>query len=130
MKRPEQTLQIQVAKYLRYALRKPTMWTAFPAGGGGKKRGAFLKAMGLRAGWPDILVVHPTTCSAGVKHPIVVGLELKAKKGSLSQNQRDVRDEFDHAGCPFLVCKSVDDVERLLRTFGVPLKGTVLGGRS
>ncbi len=121
MRRPEQALQVEVARFLGHALKPPTIWTAFPAGGGGRVRGAFLKAMGLKAGWPDILVIHPTIATCGVRHPTMLGIELKAKKGSLSAVQKAVRSSFDAAGVPYLTARSVDDVESLLETFGFPL---------
>ena len=55
-KAPEQALQQAVARYLELALPKYARFTAFPAGGGGRVRGARLKAMGLAKGVPDILI--------------------------------------------------------------------------
>lgn len=121
-KRPEQSLQITVADFLRVALRPPTIWTAFPAGGGGKVRGAFLKAMGLQAGWPDILVAHPLTRSNhGV---ILVGIELKSHKGKVSPAQEVMADDFIRAGAHYPLCRSLEEVEKFLRKFGIPLHAT------
>jgi hypothetical protein len=62
----ERELHAAVAQFLRLALRAPTTWTTFPAGGGGLERGRMLARLGLRPGWPDILVVHSApTRSAG-----------------------------------------------------------------
>src|ERR1700682_4291340 len=52
---PEQALQIAAAEYLTRALPDYARFTAFPAGGGGRVRGARLKAMGLKGGVPDLL---------------------------------------------------------------------------
>lgn len=116
MKRPEQALQIAVAQYLGHALKAPTIWTAFPAGGGGKVRGAFLKAMGLKAGWPDILVMHPLEI-----HPTVIGIELKAKAGRISPAQKVVMESFLACKAWYVLCRSVDEVEACLRYCKVPL---------
>lgn len=122
MKRPEQALQIQVAKYLGLALRAPTYWTAFPAGGGGRTRGAFLKAMGLKPGWPDVLVLHPMGLNT-----LVVGIELKAKKGRLSEAQKGACEALWAANARYIECRSLEDVQRCLERAGVPMYGHVAG---
>lgn len=70
---PEERLHRAVAAYLRVALQPPAIWSTFPAGGGGRIRGAKLKAMGLARGWPDILVLYP----GGHMLTLVIGIELK-----------------------------------------------------
>lgn len=117
MNRPEQSLQIAVAAYLGHALKPPTIWTAFPAGGGGRTRGAFLKAMGLKAGWPDILVIAPG--------PWILGIELKAKAGRSSPAQLAIAEQFRAAGMFYEICRSVEEVERDLFLHGIPLSASV-----
>lgn len=121
-KRPEQALQIAVANFLRLALRAPTAWTAFPAGGGGKIRGALLKVMGLKAGWPDVLVLHPMGLNT-----LVVGIELKAKKGRLSEAQIETCEALWAANARYIECRSLEDVQRCLERAGVPMHGHVSG---
>lgn len=118
---PEQLLQISVAQYLRVALRPPTIWSAFPAGGGGKIRGAFLKAMGLAQGWPDLLVMHPAAPGCG---PVVVGIELKAAKGRQTPEQKAVSESFFACRAWYVLCRSLDEVEAALRYCKVPLHAT------
>lgn len=125
MKRPEQSLQIAVASYLRLALKPPTIWTAFPAGGGGRRRGAFLKAMGLQAGWPDILVAHKFTLGDFEDFTLLLGLELKAGKGSQSPAQKLVMQSFIDLGMGYEVCRSIEDVQLALVHSGVPLSASV-----
>lgn len=126
MKRPEQQLQIAVAQYLGVALRAPTIWTAFPAGGGGRTRGAFLKTMGLQAGWPDILVMHQYDNLPDSFHgwTCVAGIELKAAKGDQSPAQKKIALKFAKVGAFYHVCRSLHDVEFFLRRAGVPLHAT------
>lgn len=112
MKRPEQALQIQVANYFRVALKPPTIWTAIGHGGGGKVRGAILKAMGVQPGWPDILVISPS---------IVIGLEMKAKGGRPSPYQDAVAHSFHQIAALYFICKSVGDVQFALERSGIPL---------
>lgn len=117
--RPEQALQMAVARFLTFAAPEGSgvEWTAFPAGGGGRRRGAFLKGMGLKAGWPDLLVVH-----AGQLH----GIELKAPRtGRVSSRQGDTIQRLYRAGVTTHVCRSVEEVERALRLSGVPLRASV-----
>ena len=123
-KNPEQRLQIAVANFLRLALRPPTVWTAFPAGGGGKVRGALLKSMGLKAGWPDIIVLHPYELTT-----LVVGIELKAKKGRLSDAQAATCEALWAANARYIECRSLEEVDRCLRRAGVPMHALVVGTR-
>lgn len=118
MKRPEQALQIAVAQYLEHALKPPTIWTAFPAGGGGRIRGAFLKAMGLKAGWPDILVIYSPDDRIATG---VLGIELKAKAGRQTPAQQAIAQSFKDCHAWYVLCRSVDEVERALRFCKVPL---------
>jgi hypothetical protein len=124
--RPEQTLHAAVAGFLRLALRPPTVWSTFPAGGGGKLRGGILKGAGLARGWPDILVLHPNP----VGSTAVVGIEIKAPTGRPSQAQADMEREFRKAHAAYEFCWSINDVEHALRTNGVPLHATVAGNGS
>jgi hypothetical protein len=113
MLRPEQAFQIQVAQYLAAVLPPEVAWTAFPAGGGGKRRGAFLKAMGLRPGWPDIQIVY-----CGVYH----GIELKARKGRHSDAQRAVLGHLAEDGARVTTCRDLDTVGAALRAWGIPTR--------
>ncbi len=124
-KTPEQDLQRQVAKFLTLALPTTDAWfTAIPAGGGGKTRGAILKATGYHAGTPDMLVIYkPGAWITGV-----IWLELKSATGRLSKDQELCRDDLIAAGCKWALVRSLDDVERALTRFGVPLRATVGAG--
>jgi len=116
-KNPEQQLQIAVADYLHAVLRPPTMWTAFPAGGGGKIRGALLKAMGLKPGWPDILIIHRFDDLA---ETLVLGIELKAGEGRQTPEQREVMESLRATGAVYEVCRSIDEVDWALMDHGIP----------
>ena len=124
MARPEQVLHKAVAGFLRVALRPPTLWTTFPSGGGGLIRGAQLKALGLARGWPDLLIMHPAKDGGG---PIVIGLELKAKAGRVSPDQKLVMQGFADCRAWYVLARSVDEVESGLCYIGVPLHASVQG---
>ncbi len=113
----ESALHKSVAQYLRLSLMPPTIWTTFPAGGGGKVRGAQLKAMGLAPGFPDILILHP-----GDPYTFVLGLELKSAKGRQSPEQKAMAVSFRTVGGHYAVCRSIDEVVAELRAIGIPLR--------
>ena len=115
----EAILHRQVALYLKLAIREPWFWTTFPAGGGGKARGAQLKRSGLMPGMPDILIIGPGK---------LVGLELKTEIGRQSLQQKAVAQRFERCGFPYLLARSLDDVEVLLMAAGVPLAAKARGG--
>lgn len=114
MKRPEQQLQRTVAAYLRLMLPDDVFWSAFPAGGGGRIRGAQLKAMGLRPGVPDLMFIY---CGRAYF------IELKSDKGRLSKAQDEACFAIGKAGCPnVVVCKTLGDVIGTLKHWGIPLR--------
>src|SRR5262245_51498393 len=107
----ERELHATVAQFLRLVLRPPTIWTTFPAGGGGLERGKMLARLGLRPGWPDILVMHPGLVHGDV---VVLGLELKTEVGRQSMTQRQVQADFERVGAGYVLCRSLDDVKAAL----------------
>jgi hypothetical protein len=116
--RPEQQLQMAVVSFLRVALRPPTIWTAFPAGGGGRVRGAFLKAMGLQAGWADLFIFARCEMAGASRN---VALELKAAKGRQSPEQKAFQANWEEAGGLYFIARSVDEVAGFLKGVGIPL---------
>lgn len=48
-------------------------------------------------------------------------IELKALRGSLSDDQKDFRTWSEHVGAPYVVCRSLDQVEATLRGWGMLL---------
>ena len=128
-KTPEQDFQKDVADFLTLALPFPDAWfTTIPAGGGGKVRGAKLKAMGYRAGTPDMLVIYKSSPEKwSFKLVKVIWLELKTGRQGLSKAQEQCRDDLVKTGCKWALVRTLDDVERELRRFGVPLRATVGG---
>lgn len=68
-----------LAEYFQRTVKHDVEWTAFPAGGGGRVRGALLKRMGLAPGWPDLLFL---------RKGVLYGLELKKPGGSVSPIQK------------------------------------------
>lgn len=111
---PEAALQRQVAAWLRFASHgQPWTWTASnPNPVKGMIAGKIAKGMGLRAGWPDFVLVHQGRA---------IFIELKAPKGRLSPEQVACHAELTRAGAVVAVCRSLGEVEQVLHDAGVPL---------
>lgn len=114
----EAQLHRSVAAYLRVALLPPTIWTTIGHGGGGRVRGAQLKAMGVQPGWPDILILNPVGNDGG--DTFVLGIELKTAKGALSAEQKAMARRFGDAGALLVTCRSMEDVDHALYINGIP----------
>ncbi len=106
-----------VARFLDLALPADCWWTTIGHGGGGKVRGAKLKAAGLKAGAPDILIVYRGQA---------LFIELKGPKGRLSPVQHETHYQIGEAGARVAMCRSVDEVETYLRHYcQIPLKASL-----
>lgn len=110
---PEQAIHVAVSRFLRHALPTAATYTTFPLGGGGFVRGQKLKAMGTRAGWPDVQILYAGRAFF---------LELKTTEGRVSDIQIDTHRRIAAAGCPVAVARSVEEVEATLRAWGIPLR--------
>lgn len=106
----EASFQITVADWLGQALKRTVLWTAFPAGGGGFRRGALLKRMGLKRGWPDIILLNRGK---------LYGLELKTIVGVLSAEQRALHAELAKQGVQVAVCRRLDEVTEAISGWGL-----------
>lgn len=108
---PEYRLQKTVVQHLALRQKPDVYYFAVPNGGGrsSPRTGAFLKAMGLRAGAPDLVVL-----TAGRAH----ALELKSGKGRLSPAQREAAEEWEAAGGSFHVASTIDDALSILTGIG------------
>ena len=105
---PEEALQRTVAAYLDLALPEDACWTTIPAGGGGRVRGAKLKGMGYKPGFPDILIIYQDGAYL---------IELKSARGRLSPTQIAMHKRLRIAGAMVCTAKSVEDVEVFLRMY-------------
>jgi hypothetical protein len=119
---PEQSLQKTIAAYLTACVGLPPdgpYWTAVnPIPAKSKAAAGLSKAMGLRAGTPDLLFVWRGQA---------IFVELKAGGAKLSPVQCYAHSEiFMVKGWAFTI-RSLDDLIDLLQQFGIPVKGTVRG---
>lgn len=116
MKHPEQTLQTQIASYLRWALAEPWYFTAIGHGGGGRLRGMILKGMGVKRGVFDLLFMAPER--------FVGWIESKSLTGRLTEEQLAFQKMVLRFGHHTAVAKSVDDVRLILLSWNAPLRET------
>lgn len=85
-------------------------WTTIGHGGGGKVRGAQLKAMGMKPGVADILI-----CKAG----LMLWIELKSHTGALSEEQQVFRLKVLGLDHYYDVIRSVDELAYNLSLYGI-----------
>jgi hypothetical protein len=110
-RRPEQDIQKALADHLRLRGAPGTYWF-HPANGGARTaiEGAILKACGVRAGTPDLILI---------KSGRTYGLELKATNGRVSPAQRTAHDEMRAAGAEVAVAVGVDAALAQLESWGL-----------
>lgn len=119
MKRVEQQIHIAIVRALRLGLLASWIVTHYPAGGLRTKReAALLKAMGVVAGVPDIIVWGD--------HGRTWFLEVKAPGGSLSPEQRSVIAQLAELGHTVAVVRSVDEALAFGEAWGWPLRLSAL----
>lgn len=115
---PEQRLQISLVEWLAVALPPPPQgptWTAInPVPSKSRAAAGLSRAMGLRAGWPDLVFVLPGGRALGV--------EVKVKGGGLSRGQRDMRNTLSSLGAAVYVVRSIEDLADVLRREGVEVR--------
>ena len=106
-----------MVEYLRWSLPLEAVFYSIPnEGKRGRKTVAQLIGTGLRAGMPDLAVVH---CGRSIF------IELKTPRGALSPSQRQMHARLHMAGAAVHVCRSVPQVEACLRALDVPLQARV-----
>ena len=113
----ELALQKFAASLLRLNAAPDVIWFHPPNGEARSARtGGKLKAMGVKPGVPDLVVVLP----GGHAH----FLELKSARGSLSPHQRVFREDCGINGAPYEVATTPEEVESTLRDWGA-LRGGI-----
>lgn len=107
----EDQLQKAVAKVLDYS---GLTWCHPPNGGNRSAiTGANLKAMGAKAGVPDVLIFSDTSQPGNYCHGLAI--ELKVGKNKPSPKQLEWRDKLTKCGWRWECCYTLDEVTSLLR---------------
>ncbi|WP_442894952.1 VRR-NUC domain-containing protein [Bradyrhizobium sp. AZCC 1578] len=111
MKRPEQEIHKAVVAHLN-ARSEPRVffWHTPNEGKRGWVNAAALKAMGMTAGVPDLLILK-----AGQLH----ALELKAPGGRLTPSQRLILERMESCGAQTAVAHSIDEALVTLEFWGI-----------
>lgn len=122
--KPEEKLALACADFLRMCAFDNVFWlhVANEAPARSRAHVYFLKAMGFLSGAPDIFIIRPQSLCSFPDHwgPCVVLLvELKSPKGSLSNNQKRVRDWCVDHGLVYRVIRDLDSFKRLCLEYGM-----------
>lgn len=115
MKREEQEFHKQVANLLNVILPARSFWWHTPNGGKRTKAEAgIFKAMGVKAGFPDIGILYLGRCFL---------IELKKPGEKPDMQQLAVHAQLRAAGCMVSVATNIDEVMAALAEFKIPTKG-------
>lgn len=126
--RAEQVFQItSVVPYLKAVLDPAdTFWFHVPNGGArSAAEGAILKAMGVKAGVPDIVVLalveadYPTQWMHRV---CLIELKRPDGKGDTNKNQDEVHEALVRLNMPPAVCQNLDEVRAALEAASIPMR--------
>lgn len=103
---PEQVLQRAVAQYLDARLPAAAMWFHPPNGGNlSKAQAGIMKAMGLKPGVPDIVILANGSAYF---------IELKAPRGYPTPEQREWHQRLRAGHYGIAVARDLETVARLL----------------
>lgn len=114
----EYRLQLAVVKHLDTWYKGKCEWLHIPNKPGNASDGFFKKQMGAKAGASDLLF----TWNNRYLHCALI--ELKSPDGTLSSQQNKFLSRFNRLGWHTAVCKSVDEVNKALRGWGLD-SGTI-----
>ena len=108
---PEGEIQRAVVQHLRARGAPGMVFFHVPNGGRrGKIEGAIFKAMGVRAGVSDLILVHDSK---------IFALELKAEGGRPSTEQMTFLTEIDRAGAYTAIAPGLDRALHTLTMWGL-----------
>jgi hypothetical protein len=111
---PEDAVQRSIVNYLRNVLPGSAMVIHIANNPRSARDGARLKALGLVAGAPDLLVVLP--------HGKGCFIEVKSAKGRVSVEQYSFSYSCVALNWPWFVARSIDDVRRAFKALGISTK--------
>lgn len=119
--RPEQALQIAVAQFLDKALPVDAVFFAVPNGfKRSKAEAGIAKAMGQRAGIPDLCIVWQGRAFF---------IELKAPdSGRTTPSQEETIPALAAAGASVVICDRIEAVEIALLRWEFPLRARLMAG--
>ena len=130
---PETDLQEKVAQALDLLLLPPAEWCAYPAGHIALtgQQAAKLARMGLRRGWPDLLVLYGSLFGIELKRPggkLSRMRVVRSRRGSLRivEGQAETFPKLEAAGMRIATCDTLAAVLVQLQTWGIPMRRAAL----
>lgn len=129
---PDETdIHATVAAALDKLLLPPAMWTTLPIGHvqlTGQQAAKFAR-LGVKRGWPDVLVLYGHTYGIELKRPgarLSKARIVPTRRGGrrMVAGQVEVFPRLEAAGMRIAVCATLEDVLAALRAWGVPVRGT------
>jgi len=103
--RPDDVLCEAVVAYLAQALPPTAFFGSFPLGDAVLFHGLTLRSLGVRRGFPGLLILHDGRAYC---------IDLKAGRGALQPSQRDCYAALQDARVPVTIARSLEDVQRFL----------------
>lgn len=133
MRRPEQEFQIRLVSELRWRILKPWIFWHTPNQGERptQRMHGIRKAMGVRAGIPDLFVLGPNArligieCKAPARQP-KSRIRVSRSKPVLSEAQKDTIALLGELGVPTIVVRDIDEAVAALSALGVAFRGRAM----
>lgn len=119
----ESRLQQQCVAWFRAQYPQYAMLLTHPINEGSghseadRRRQGIHKAEGAVAGVPDLLLFMPAVIAGGDNDGLMchgLGIEMKTRKGSQSQEQKDYQKMFENAGYWYAIVRSLDEFRRIV----------------
>lgn len=113
MKHLEEQMQKACIKWfdLKYKKYKLLMHSSPNGGKRNAIEAAKFKQMGVRAGFPDLILLIPN------KFYPFCGIELKIKTGRQSESQKAYQKEFESIGAKYVVVRSLDEFIKVVNEY-------------
>ena len=111
----ETALQALIVRWLEAALPVDSVWHHSP--NEGRRHVAFkqrLSTAGTRWGWPDLEIFVPPWHFHKPAHWAPLFIEVKAKKGRATDNQRETQSRLQACACKVAEVRSIREVEAFL----------------
>ena len=109
----EDKIQLSILDYLDLVLPEALVFHVPNQGLRSLTTGKKFKLLGMRAGVPDLVMIHRGVCFF---------IEIKSPKGVVSPAQKDFCEAAGRAGAGWVVARCVEDVRNALRLWNIPTR--------
>ena len=106
----EYEIHCQIVEWLNFSLPKNSL--LHHSSNEGKHHVAFRakqKKLGMQAGWPDLEIFVASTNFYVGKKAAPIFLEVKSKKGRLSDSQKAIKERLEDLNVYYFIVRSVED---------------------